>query len=592
MKKFTVVLVLFLTFCVQANAQTFTAKTNRTEVPAGELFVLILSYDGPAVNDEPDLSPLDKNFTTYSVSSNSSSRVVNNAIITNEKWELSLISNATAGEIEIPAIKMGNLATNPLSIKISAAASSSALANPGGYEDLNNQRPKYAIRAKVDNNSPYVQQQIKYSVIVEDGGSSLQISEPQFADNIKNEWIIRTLRNPEVTIETTPEKRSYRKIVFNYAIFPQKSGVIKLPEARIDGYYVTQSKRRNIAGDIFSDIFKDEFGELENILNDVFAQKNPVILRTQPNSVEVKPNPHIQNLDWWLPAKSVKISSKWETPASEFKVGEAIGRTIQIEAVGAIDSQLPNIKLKEIEGVKQYPEKPVLLSSINYNDVTSVLEISNVYIPTKSGNITIPKIDIYWFNTLTNRLEKSTLPATLINVLPNENFKFEANASETVQKETPKMDNQSLLPDEILNTGNKINNYIIVFAAFIAGIIITYLLLKPRKTTKNADKTYKIDYKKNVISAAKQNDFKSLRNNLLNWAGEHFKDDKILNLNDINKHISSKEFARELEIISANLYSGEPLDWNSSRFIKTFEKIDYNKTIVNNNSAILPKLYK
>lgn len=603
MKKVIIVLFLSIMICSNSFAQTFTAKTNRSEVPAGELFVLSLLYQGQQSNDEPDLSVLDKGFSIYSASSTSETQIVNGEVNTTKQWEISLISDKTEGEINIPSIKMGDLSSNSLKIKINnnpAPESSSVL----GYENVNSNQPKYSIKTVTDNDNPFVQQQINYSIIIQDNGG-LQISEPTFNNNVKDNWIIKHLGTPNVNNKNLDGK-TVREITFNYALFPQKSGTLTLPEAKIDGYYITQEKNsraKNITGDFFNDIFQDELGNLGRVFSDVFAQRNPVVLKTNPASIEVKPN--IQNLGWWLPAKNVELVASWKSPPSQFKVGEAISRTIEIKAVGVLDSQLPNIEMASIDGMKQYPEKPILYSRTEGNDVVSFAEISNIYIPSKTGNITIPQIELHWFNITTNKLEKAVIAPTTINIFPNENYVAEENIennNENIENnnevkgktdEEEKEAETNFIENKILSATSTINDYILTFIAFVTGVFISYLLFKPKKTKENNNKRFKIDYKKNVITSSELGDFTALRSSLIHWASERFKDNKLNNLSDLNKYIKNKEFAKYLEIISAKLFSDKSdIPWDSNEFAKAFEKLNNDRVIISDNSTILPKLYK
>lgn len=592
MKKFIAVFLLGIFFFSNAFANSFTAKVNRNEVPAGEIFVLSLAYQGAENNENPDLSPLEKDFTVYSQSYSTTSYLSGNSFNTTKIWEVSLIPNILNGEATIPPISLGNILSNPVTIKIKDTSQLDTSTSSNGYQNVQ-EAPRYSINAKIDNTNPFVQQQVQYSIIIQDTGH-LQISEPTFSNNINDDWSIRYLGYPMVKNKKI-NGQAIREIVFNYLMFPQKSGTLALPQARIDGYYLTEQKGQRSRKDIFSQIFQDDFGNISGVFSDTFAIKQPVVLKTNPTNIEVRPNPNMQNLSWWLPAKNIELSATWETPASEFKVGEAISRKILIKAEGITEIQLPRIKFKDIEGMKQYPEKPILSSAIDGTNVVSTAEISNVYIPSKVGNITIPEVEVYWFNTNTNKVEKSVIPATTIKVFPNKNYKHQESERQEIETVFDTPQSSSALEENTPESNPKINNYIIIIIAFIAGIFVSYILFKPKKQpTPKQQKPLKIDYKDNVISSAKNDDFKNLRNSLIDWAIEHFKNDKITNLSDIKKYVQNKDFAQHLDIISAKLFSDDKnIVWSSQDFIKIFEKASSARVVsIKDKSSALPKLYK
>ena len=90
----------------------------------------------------------------------------------------------------------------------------------------------------------------------------------------------------------------------------------------------------------------------------MFATRNPVVLNTKPIEVNVRPIPPANNGNWWLPAESVKLYAEWSPQRPVFKVGEAVSRTVYLKAVGVVENQLPDIKFRDVAGLKQYPEKP------------------------------------------------------------------------------------------------------------------------------------------------------------------------------------------------------------------------------------------
>lgn len=570
MKKFILTLTLTFGLTAQALAQTFTAETNRSEVPAGEIFVLILTYQGDRTNDEPDFAPLQKDFTIYSSSVSNSTIINNNSIVNTKQWQLSLISNQTSGIINIPSINMGKLSSNSLTVSINNALPQPATASDT-YIDFDPNQPKYSVSTTVDVKEPYVQQQIKYQIIVEDRGR-LNISAPLFSENIKNDWHILPLGEPTLQSKTEGST-TIREVVFNYAIFPQKSGILELPVARVDGYYLTQSKQNRLQN-----------GNIFNILiDDIFAQKNPVILNTSSATIEVKPA--LPNTTWWLPAKKVETFAKWETKSSDFKIGEAITRKIEIDIVGANENQIPELKFAPIDGVKQYPEKPTVSTTVEKGDITTLVELSIVYIPNFTGKLTIPETSIQWFNTQTNRFEIAVIPADEIDILANPNYVSEEPTPAPVQNTTPTTTVETEEPTKLFLP-------LSIIGAFLAGIIITYLLLgKSKSKTQTQIVPTKKDYKKAVIEAAKNDDFKALRNNLINWSVERFHDAHIHNLDDIRRHTKSKECDEQLDIILSNLYSPEKLKWDNKKFIQTFEKV-CNQRVIKQDKSALPKLYK
>ena len=251
MKKFMIALVLALSFSFQALAQTLTATVNRNPVPEGEAFILTLTLDEAKNNSlAPDLKPLENDFNVYSVSNSSQINIINGVRSDTKQWNIGLIANKT-GEVSIPAIKLGNLSSQPIVMKIISAEQAAKNATTSGNTSATqSSQPRYSMKAEVSTPHPYVQQQVDYTVTILDTGG-LQGDAPYFKDNGNNDWIIKTAAAPTVDSKTINGK-TIREIKFHYALFPQKSGKLKLPQAYFRGFYLTQDR---VAYDPFEDLF-------------------------------------------------------------------------------------------------------------------------------------------------------------------------------------------------------------------------------------------------------------------------------------------------------------------------------------------------
>lgn len=344
LKKLTIFLICALTIAFNVQAQTFEAKVNRTEIPEGETFLLTLDLSGAQTNKTPDLGVLDKDFIIYSVSNAYTTKVINNDISQTRQWNLVLMPKNT-GALQIPSIKLDQYQTEPITVTVRKAGETLSPQQQGQQG-----QPRFKIDGKIDNDNPYVQQQINYTLTIYDTGG-LQGEEPVFLAGGNDEWIIKNLGEPQVKTKVI-NGRNIREIKFFYALFPQKSGELTAPEVRFNGFYLTRDSRRDPFGGLFGDdMFIAGFG-----MTDMFATRNPVVLNTKPIKVTVLPAPAQNGGKWWLPATDVELYAQFEPANPQFKTGEAVSRTIYLKAVGVIDTQLPEINFGEVPGLKQYPE--------------------------------------------------------------------------------------------------------------------------------------------------------------------------------------------------------------------------------------------
>lgn len=591
-KSVSLSILLGVAFIGAAWAQTFNAAVNRTEVPQGETFVLTLELADGSDSGNPDLSVLDKDFIVYSVGNAFSYNYINGVASKSRQWQIALMPK-NSGKITVPSIKLGNLETQPITLNVipASAAATEASAGTGGYQapqQMN--RPKFSMTAEIGNPNPYVQQQVDYTLKIYDTGG-LQGDMPQFIEDGSNNWIIRSLGEPTVGSKIV-NGRSLREITFRYALFPQKSGVLPTPEVRFNGYYLTRSRGMN---DPFDDLFGGNLGSIGFV--DMFATRNPVLLTAKPEKVNVQPIPSDNNGNWWLPAQQVALFAEWEPRQPVFKVGEAVNRTIYLKAVGVAESQLPELNLASVSGLKQYPDKAVASSGIENGQVVAVKKISNVYIPNRAGKMTIPEIAVDWFNVRTNRMERAVLPAMNIEVLPG----TAAETAPAPQPETRPESPSRVLEDVANETENLVERsipqglpylpYIIAAAAFLLGIVVSWMLFGMRNKSRNADDIK--DFDRYIVRAAKSKDYRALRDGLISWARDRWNDSKITNLKDVAKAVGNKEFAAQLDGLAASLYAPEGGEFKTEAFLKAFEKVRKAKVKSRAGDAQpLPKLYK
>ncbi len=581
-KLFLFVVVFNMWLIATASAASLTAKVNRNPVPAGEIFVLSLEYDGDPGNQRPDFSVLEKDFTVSMISNSYRGTYRNGKMKKTYIWEVSLMANKI-GRIEIPSLSVGTAQSQPINLQVVAADASSTEASVTSG-------PKFAVSRSISTPNPFVQQQINYSFKIKTN-VPLQGTTPQFMATNTDEWIIRALGEP--TIKSVLNNGVEEKeITFNYALFPQKSGKLIIPEVVFQGYYVSDDRQNNSIGGLlgaFGGLADPAFGL------DMFGRKIPVNLKARAISMEVKKIPDENNGNWWLPAKKVEIYSDWQQKLPEFKTGEAVAREIYLRVTGVIDSQLPQIQIAEMKGMKIYPEKPQTVSEVKGEDVVSVMKIKTVYIPEKAGELTIPSIVVNWYNVLTNKFEQQILPAQKIKVVQGATpiLSDVETAIPASQNENNKTDMNTPLPQAEPIHRNFVWLYVVL--AFLGGVLISWLILR-RQTgvTKSAKAETKEEKSSgNMMQAVRNNDLKEIRNQVLLWAKKTFPSEEIRNLDDVAAMLNDEEFTRALKQLRQALYRGSKEDFNVSRFMDIFVRISKQaKKRQKRDDVLLPKLYK
>lgn len=596
MKKFIYVWIFALIFSLPAQAQKLEATVNRNPVPQGEAFILSLTLKDARSALSPNLQPLEKDFNIYSIQNATNISYINGQQSQEQEWNVGLIA-LQPGKITIPSISVGNFSSQPLTLNV-LEAGAIAETKKNGAESAQNPQPRFAMSGAIDNHSPFVQQQVNYTLTVLDSGG-LQLQAPIFLDQNPEDWSIMQSAEPQVQTKTI-NGQTMREIKFFYALFPQKSGKLTVPEVRLNGQYLTKGQRNF---DPFAALFDNALNGSGFSFADTFAAVNPVTLTTKPIAVEVKPIPQANNGQWWLPAEKVSLAADWEPNNPKFKVGETVNRVIQLTAVGVIKNQLPNLNFPKIQGLKQYPEKPESDNVFINGKVAAVEKAAVVYIPTQAGNITLPEIAVSWYNTQTNKMEKSVIPAVTIKVAPADGSST-AGATEP-PKSSP--DNQNSFDSREQNMEQVIDEaesfsvaettpnswlYLFVALAFGLGILISYLIFKPRQKEENALPTIR-NYQKYIHQKATQKDFRALRDALIDWTATRHPGERVTNLKEVAKLNPQPEFEHQIGKLMEELYANNSANWDAVAFNKAFDKA-YKSSVRGSESETLPlpRLYK
>lgn len=564
-------------------AANLTTQLANTKVPFGESFDFTISYDGDDGSIlRPDLSVLQDDFTIYSTSSRMQSRYVNGVIEQKHDWIVSLMPKKE-GKVTIPSITVGNYKTKPIDIEVADAddvvVPSVQNDTQQGDQGQREIAANFSLNLETENITPFVQQEFNAVLTLEDNKGIDITSEPIFEDS--SDWIIKVLDKPEVI-----NQNGKRTIKFFYALFAQKSGQLQLPVAQVDGSYLSFENEDASMQQTrsFFDMFNFDIAPM-------FGMRKPVHLVTKPKMVYVKPIPEESKNYWWLPATSLKLTAKWSDEKPIFRVGEAVSREIVLTASGVIDNQLPDFVFTENPALKQYPEKPQFETTVRDGQVVSKMRVRIVYIPQKSGRQTIPEITMPWYNTVTNRIETARiLPEDMViggNDMP---VKKEPN-KDKLKVEHSDRSAESRKESQISTITRKIKGGSDIFwliLAFVAGIVVS--LLMRRSGDKNSSNGVAF-YVRKIEQNLNEQDYRSLKDNLLAWGKQFNTELAVHNLDDLAKVIDNHEFTKQMEIINSILYAGSTDTLNNDVILQCI-KVSSKKSKTNNTSKPLPDLYK
>ncbi|MGJ7515389.1 BatD family protein [Pseudomonas baetica] len=372
---------------VQAQAAELVASVDRTRLNSGETIELILESNDVTQFGKPDLTPLEPLFEVRGTRQVNQLNTLDGDNRATTRWIVTLLPLQN-GTVVIPSLKLGEIQSQPITVQVVESEA---------QENSNKLAPVF-IDASLDQTSVYVQAQavltlrIYHSVSLYDDSS------------------LPPLQIPDARIEQLGESRTYEKdingvrhgvIEMRYAIYPQHSGELIIPGQVFNAALVEAQP----AQDATSQAPKS--GKLMRI-------SSKEILLT----VKAKPITYPADVPW-LPARNLTLSETWNPEPEHVQVGDSLTRSLTVRAEGLASTQLPPLPGTEVNGLRRYPDQPVLANQNSERGLVGNREDREALVPSRSGSIELPSVEVVWWNTFEDHLEHSSLPARSLQVAAN-----------------------------------------------------------------------------------------------------------------------------------------------------------------------------
>ena len=370
------VLSLFTTSVV--TAAELKATLDRETVIDGESVVLYI--EGINLQSTPDMAALLKNFDIIHSGQSNSQTVVNGRRSSGYTMRLEL-QPKNIGAITIPAFSVSGVSSDPLTVEVVARGTP-------GVEP----RDKVFAEVSVENENPYVQEQVILNLKVFDDGN-VATGNPVIRGN--SDYQVQQLPGGREEI-VERDGVQYRVQTYRYALFVQKSGDVVIDAITIPG----NVRDPNYSGNLF----------LRS------APTRRIQLRTDPISLTVKSRAADNTASWWLPVEALELRHEWSDDISQAKAGEPFTLTLELVAAGATSTQLPEIPVPDVPGLKIYVDTPDLRSRADTDNLVSLRREKWSVIPNKSGQITLPEVVVKWWDTNADAERRAVIPAQVITV--------------------------------------------------------------------------------------------------------------------------------------------------------------------------------
>ena len=352
------------------------ASVDRSTVRVNESFTFVLRAEG-SIRGEPETAPLAAQFDILNAMSSRRTTIVNARAAEVNEWQYQLMPKA-AGDFKIPPLRVGDRQSNSVDVRVLAPDPAEAAAADVFME----------LMAEPD--VVYTQSQVLFTlrlyVGVSTGRATLTAPETTGV-----EAIVEKL-GEDSAYQTTRGGRMFNVRERRYAIFPQQPGALTIGPVTFEAMVIPDRG----------------FSRVQRFRSDVLE------LTVQP---AVAPPAALAGAAW-LPAQGVTLTEQWGEPNAELAVGIPRTRTIVVEGVGLLDTQLPEIPLESQPGVRQYADRPELARDITAAGFKSRRSVSYAVIAQTPGEITLAGVKLPWWNVTTQRWEVAELPPRTLSVAP------------------------------------------------------------------------------------------------------------------------------------------------------------------------------
>ena len=546
--------LIFLVILIFAGSQVWgevTAWVNKNPVVVGNMFQLHIEAKNVDDAEEPDLSSI-QGLQVLNRSVQNQTSIMGTSVSRTVSWTYILIA-PSAGNYLIPALQVGNEQTSPISLEAIVST-------------LNPQQKLVRLEVDVTPKKVYPQQQVLVRLRISRGDQLENESITPF--ELAGAQVEKLSQRSHQTVKNG-KKQEITEIV--YAVLPEKSGTIVIPQVRYHGEVMQGG------------ITQRNFGNL-------FQKRGRRIFSTsEQQTVEVKPMPSGFK-GWWLPADKLVIEEMWQPDPPLFRVGEPVTRTVAIFANGAFGNQIPEISFVYPAAIKGYADQPVIETEKTSEGLKGMRKEKWALIPNQAGKIKLPGISVSWWDVSRDELRTAVIPSKIINVLPVPGSQPQNTALETPVPQKNKTETAVLQEPVQAEESFPWKNAAIGFALLWGLTMLLWFVNRNKKIASTIKKEENFiqdqqntirETTKNVEKAFRSGDPGTVQTALLKWGNSVWVNDPPQGLEQIVERMP--ELKNGINALNSVLY-GKHQNGNSLEELHTdFRRISLSDKKSNNN---------
>ena len=503
-------------------AQTIHARLDRNPIHADETVRLIVEADTEAGDSRPDITPLRRDFEVLGQTTSTHVAIENGSRSVRTEWTIELAPRRP-GRFSIDPLKVGSMTSPTIELEVLASSSTAARSARDVF-----------LEVEVTPREVYVQSQL---VCVLRIYRAAEFLDAKLSDFNPASAVTHRL-GKDSTYAKVVDGRRYRVIERRFAVFPQASGSLTLPAFRLDARVAEPGAA--------------------STMGRLFGEGRRVRITTQPVDVTVKPRPDAAATPW-LPARNVTFSEEWPDEPSRLVAGEPVTWTLRLAATGLTGEQLPEILPPVLQGARVYPDQPSIVTRTTADAVHGERIQRIALVPGAAGTMTIPELQVAWWDVEADAPRTALIPARTIAVAP---------ATATATAPRPSLADPPAAP-ETSPRGWQVVSAVLALA-WLATLGALVLVLRRRhgtgpKSTSHPAPEPSPDTaaaRRRVLDACCGTDPRAVRDALLDWAALVWSESPPRDLIALAARIGEQPLAEEILALDRALWSARAGDWS------------------------------
>lgn len=547
-------ILMLITPAAHADVNTY---LNKYSISIHDTVRLTIESTQQGQPQRPDLSILNQDFTLLGNKKITISSFQGNTRQATTRWQVLLRPNK-AGQLQIPAFSINGKLSAPMVLLVSGQTNTPTTASSPTTPVS---RAPVFIETTVDHTEAYEGSQLIYTVKLfhqEPLSPNAALSDPFInqaliipADDVKRS-------------ETLVRGQRYYLEERRYVIFPDEPGTHLIEPPLFSGASLNDQ------------YFESQGSEIE---------------------IAILPKANTNSQGYWLPLETLQLEESLDKNIP-LEPGDSLIRTVTLTAHGLPAARLPSLSVLKNELADLELLKTELDESFDDQGLVSKRTETIKITVKERGEVTLPPIDIHWWDTYEDRSKIASLPPVILKVSPSSTppLKPQPPISDSLPKtKSPLVADETLpivTPSATTATISQIP--LIVFLACVSiisslGWLYSYQHLRKLKLNtlkkREASLERQQNKKKHTLSLAEKNTFQALamacqqnsvdisRLRLIEWAQHFWPENFIENAEDISKLARNQTLDFLIIDLEQHLHSHEKSLWQGDLLLQAIETI-------------------